>query len=124
VTSSPAFHRFALAFGTAFAFIYVIARFNGLALFTVYPSLGIVLLGMHRSRDVADPVLDFLAPRDVLVRMDRYRYTRRARDRLHSCALTCSLVSPLLAAMGFGGSGARNDGVPLPDYSLVPAIGS
>ena len=62
MTSSPAFHRFALAFGTAFAFIYVIARFKGLALFTVYPSLGIVLLGMHRSRDVADPVLDFLAP--------------------------------------------------------------
>jgi hypothetical protein len=62
VTSSPAFRRFALAFGTAFAFIYVIARFKGLALFTVYPSLGIVLLGMHRSRDVADPVLDFLAP--------------------------------------------------------------
>ena len=62
MTSSPAFRRFALALGTAFAFIYVIARFKGLALFTVYPSLGIVLLGMHRSRDVADPAMDFLAP--------------------------------------------------------------
>jgi len=62
VTSSPAFRRFALAFGTAFAFVYVIARFKGLALFTVYPSQAIVLLGTHRSRDVADPVLDFLAP--------------------------------------------------------------
>jgi hypothetical protein len=28
-----------------------------------------------------------------------------------------------LAGMGLGGSSARNDGVPLPDYSLVPAIG-
>jgi hypothetical protein len=51
-----------LAYGTAFAVIYAIARAKGLALFTVYPSLGIVLLGMHRSRDVADPAMDFLAP--------------------------------------------------------------
>jgi hypothetical protein len=62
VTSAPAFRRFAFAYGTAFALIYVIARAKGLALFTVYPSLGIVLLGTHRSRDVVDPVLDFLAP--------------------------------------------------------------
>ena len=62
MTSAPAFRRFALAFGTGFAFTYAIARAKGLALFTVYPSLGIVLPGLHRSRDVADPVLDFLAP--------------------------------------------------------------
>jgi len=62
VTSAPIFRRFALAYGTGFAFIYVVARAKGLALFTIYPSLGVVLLGMHRSRDVADPVLDFLAP--------------------------------------------------------------
>ena len=62
MTSLPAFRCFALAFGTAFAFIYAVARAKGLALITVYPSLGIVLLGTHRSRDVADPVLDFLAP--------------------------------------------------------------
>ena len=62
MTSVPAFRRFALAFGTAFALTYAIARAKGLALLTVYPSLGIVLLGTHRSRDVADPVLDFLAP--------------------------------------------------------------
>jgi hypothetical protein len=62
VTSAPVSRRFALAYSTAFALIYVIARAKGLALFTVYPSQGIVLLGMHRSRDVADPVLDFLAP--------------------------------------------------------------
>lgn len=62
MTSTLAFRRFALAFGAAFPLIYVIGRVKGLALFTVYPSLGVVLLGMHRSRDVADPVLDFLAP--------------------------------------------------------------
>jgi hypothetical protein len=62
VTSAPVFRRFASAYGTAFALIYAIARARGLALFTVYPSLGIVLLGMHRSHDVADPAMDFLAP--------------------------------------------------------------
>jgi hypothetical protein len=60
--SASALHRFAFAYGTAFALVYVIARANGLALFTVYPSLGIVLAGMHRSRDVADPAMEFLAP--------------------------------------------------------------
>jgi hypothetical protein len=57
-----ALRRFAFAYGAAFAFFYVVARARGLALFTVYPAQGIVLLGTHRSRDVADPVLDFLAP--------------------------------------------------------------
>ena len=33
-----------------------------LALFTVYPSLGIAVLGTHHSRDAVDPALGFLAP--------------------------------------------------------------
>jgi hypothetical protein len=60
--SALAYRRFVYAFGAAFAFFYAIARARGLALFTVYPAQGIVLLGAHRSRDIADPVLDFLAP--------------------------------------------------------------
>jgi hypothetical protein len=62
VTFAPAFRRFALAYSTGFGLIYVMARARALALFTVYPSLGIVLPGMHRSRDVVDPAMDFLAP--------------------------------------------------------------
>ncbi|HMF26630.1 MAG TPA: hypothetical protein VKG24_31565 [Pseudolabrys sp.] len=58
---ASAVRRFTFAFGAAFALFYVVARLRGLALFTVYPAQGIVLLGMHRSRDFADPVLDFLA---------------------------------------------------------------
>jgi hypothetical protein len=54
--------RFVFAYGAAFALFYAVAHARGLALFTVYPSQAIVLLGTHRSRDVADPVLDFLAP--------------------------------------------------------------
>ena len=60
--SASAVRRFVFAFGAAFALFYAIARARGVALFTVYPSQGIVLLGTHRSRDFADPVLDFLAP--------------------------------------------------------------
>jgi hypothetical protein len=60
--STSAYRRLVYGFGAAFALFYAISRARGLALFTVYPAQGIVLLGTHRSRDVADPVLDFLAP--------------------------------------------------------------
>jgi hypothetical protein len=62
MTFSPAFRRFALAYATAFGLVYVVPRARGLALFTVYPSLNIVLPGMHRSKDVVDPAMEFLAP--------------------------------------------------------------
>jgi hypothetical protein len=62
MSSAAAFRRFAFAYGASFAILYVVARAWGLALFTVYPSLGIVLAGMHRSRDIADPAIEFLAP--------------------------------------------------------------
>src|SRR5262245_58142041 len=60
--SDLASRRFAFAFGTAFAVLYVVALAKDLALFTVYPSLGIVLFGTHRSKDLADPAMGFLAP--------------------------------------------------------------
>jgi len=60
--SSPAFRRFAFVFGPAFAVFYVIALAQDLALFTVYPSLGIVLLGTHHAKDTVDPAMGFLAP--------------------------------------------------------------
>ena len=57
-----AFHRFAFAFGVAFAVLYVFALAKNLALFTVYPSLGVVLWGAHQARDVVAPAMGFLAP--------------------------------------------------------------
>jgi hypothetical protein len=60
--TSLALRRFAVTFGTAFALCYAIAVGRQLALFTVFPSLGIVLPGTVQSRDVADPALSFLAP--------------------------------------------------------------
>jgi hypothetical protein len=62
MTSSARFRRFAFAFGTTFAAFYVVALAKDLALFTVFPSLGIVLAGTHHSRDVTDPAMGFLAP--------------------------------------------------------------
>ena len=44
MTSSAPFRRFAFAFGTTFAVLYVLALAKDLALFTVFPSLGIVAL--------------------------------------------------------------------------------
>src|SRR5437762_12354213 len=62
MTSSAPFRCFAFAFGTTFAFLYVVALAKDLALFTVFPSLGIVLFGTHHTRDVTDPAMGFLAP--------------------------------------------------------------
>ena len=62
MTSSAPFRRFAFAFGATFAFLYMVALAKDIALFTVFPSLGIVLAGTHHSRDVADPAMGFLAP--------------------------------------------------------------
>jgi amino acid permease len=58
--TAPAFRRFAFAYGTAFAVFYVVALARDLALVTVYPALGIVLLGTHHSRDVVDPAIGFV----------------------------------------------------------------
>jgi len=57
-----AFRRFAFAFGGAFAVLYVLALAKNLALFTVYPSFGLVVWGTHLARDVVDPAMGFLAP--------------------------------------------------------------
>jgi hypothetical protein len=87
--SSSTFRRFAFAYGAAFALFYAIAHARGLALFTVYPAQGIVLLGLHRSREVADPVLDFLAPE-----MYWYGWTATAAVG----ALVIGLIAALLPA--------------------------
>ena len=60
--TSSRFRRFAFAYGIAFAVLYVVALKLDLALFTVYPSLGVVLLGTHHSRDITAPSMPFLAP--------------------------------------------------------------
>jgi len=62
MTSPPWFRRFAFAYGPAFAVLYVIALVRDLALFTVYPSLGIVLLGTHHSADIVSPSIAFAIP--------------------------------------------------------------
>ncbi len=62
MTASHSFRRCAFAYGAAFAVLYVAALKLDVALFTVYPSLGVVLPGTHHSRDVVGPSMAFLAP--------------------------------------------------------------
>lgn len=62
MTTAPAFRKFAFAYGTAFAVLYAVALAQDLALFTVYPSFGVVLFGTHHSRDVVAPAIGFAAP--------------------------------------------------------------
>jgi hypothetical protein len=62
VRHQRAFRSFAFAFGTAFALFYVLALAKNLALFTVYPSFSVVVLGTHLARDVGDPAMAFVAP--------------------------------------------------------------
>ena len=84
-----AYRRFVFAYAAAFALFYAVAHARGLALLTVYPSQAIVLLGTHRSRDVADPVLDFLAP-------EMYWYGWTASAAIG--ALVVGLIAALLPA--------------------------
>ena len=88
MTSSCAFRSFAFAYGTAFAVLYAVALKLDLALFTVYPSLGVVLLGTHHARDIADPAMGFLAPA-------MYWYGWTATAALG--ALVCGFVAALLS---------------------------
>jgi len=87
MTSSAAFRRFVFAYATAFAVLYAIALKGDLALFTVYPSLRIVLLGTQHSRDVAAPSMAFLAPA-----MYWYGWTATAALGALLCGLLAALV--------------------------------
>jgi hypothetical protein len=53
MTSSDSFRRFAFAFGAAFAALYVLAVKRDLALFTVFPTFGVILWGSQHGQDLA-----------------------------------------------------------------------
>ena len=53
MTSTPAFRRFVFAYSPAFAALYVVALKLDLALFTVYPTLGLAVPGTHHAQDAA-----------------------------------------------------------------------
>lgn len=50
---APALRRFAFAYGPAFAVLYVVALKLDLALITVFPTLGIYLVGTQYPKDAA-----------------------------------------------------------------------
>ena len=122
MTSSPWFRRFAFAYGTAFAILYVIALKLDLALFTVYPddwrrSSGHAPFARHRRALDGE-----LLARDVLVRLDRHGRARSA-DICPCCrAIARAMDTPALAGLVVGGSRAGNDGVRLPHDALVSTL--
>jgi hypothetical protein len=60
--SAPWFRRFTFAYGAAYAMLYVIALKLDAALFTVYPTIGVVLFGTHHSRDTVGPSMGSFLP--------------------------------------------------------------
>lgn len=62
MTASPWFRRFAFAYSIAFAALYVVALKFDLALFTVYPAIGVILPGAHHSRDAVGPSMGGFMP--------------------------------------------------------------
>jgi hypothetical protein len=62
MTSSPRLRRFAFACGSAFALFYVVVLKLDFALFTVYPTIGVVLWGTHHSRDTVAPSMGSFLP--------------------------------------------------------------
>ena len=117
MTSSPTFRRFAFAYGTAFALFYVVALFRDLALFTVYPSLGIVILGTHHSRDVVDPAIGFVAPE-----MYWYGWTATAALGALVFGFARAMGTTGLVGMGVDYSRGCDDCLCLPHTSLVSTL--
>jgi hypothetical protein len=60
--SAHSFRRFAFVYGIAFAILYVTALKLDFALFTVYPTISVVLLGTHHSRDIVAPSMGSFLP--------------------------------------------------------------
>jgi hypothetical protein len=56
VTSTDAFRRFAFAYGTAFAALYLLAVKRDVALFTVFPLFGLTVWGTQHAQDWAPSV--------------------------------------------------------------------
>src|SRR5262245_44259361 len=62
MTSSLRFRRFTFVFASAFAISYVVVLKLDLALFTVYPTIGVVLWGTHHPRDTVAPSMGSFLP--------------------------------------------------------------
>ena len=121
MTSSHAFRSFAFVFGTAFAVFYVVALKLDLALLTVYPSFGVVLLGTHHARDVVDPSLGFLAP---AIYWYGWTATAALGALLFGCVAARTMDTKVVAGVVVGGSRARDVRLRLPHPAMVSTLAS
>ena len=122
MTSSAPFRRFAFAFGTTFAILYVVALAKDVALFTVFPSLGVVLAGTHHTRDVADPAMGFLAPAIYWYGWAATAALGALIIALVAASFTRTFGAIRLAGMGVGISYPLDDCLRLSNSTLVSTL--
>ena len=91
--SAPWFRRFTFAYGAAYAMLYVIALKLDAALFTVYPTIGVVLFGTHHSRDTVGPSMGSFLPA-------MHWYGLTATAALGALIVVAGLLHPDLAGDG------------------------
>ena len=120
MTSSPWFRRFAFAYGPAFAVLYVIALVRDLALFTVYPSLGIVLLGTHHSADIVSPSIAFANPAMYWYGWTATAALGSARSRRCCRFFARAMDATVLIGVVMGGSRRCDGCVRLPHDAVAP----
>ena len=118
---APWFRRFAFAYGSAFAVLYVVVLKLDLALFTVYPTIGVVLLGTHHSRDHVGPTMGSFMPAmywwlDCNGRVGSAHIRRRCRT------LARAVVTTVLVRVGVGYSRGSDDWLRLPHAALVSTL--
>ncbi len=124
MTSSRQFRRFAFAYGLAFAMSYVVVLKLDLALFTVYPTIGVVLLGTHHSRDTVAPSMGSFLPA-------MYWYGWTATAALAALIFGCrrrvlarALRTMVLVGVGVDDSRGGDDRLPLPHPTVVSTLAS
>ncbi len=122
MTPAPRFRRFSFAFGIAFAMLYVVALKFDLALFTVYPSIRVALLGTHHSRDSVGPSMGSFLPA-----MYWYGWTATAAlgalvFGIGAALLPEKLVATVLVGMAVGRSCGSDARMRLPHDALVSTL--
>ena len=122
MTSSPRFRRFAYAYGSAFAILYVIVLKLDLALFTVYPTMGVVLLGTHHSRDIVAPSMGSFLPAMYWYGWTATAALGSAHIRPRRRSLARALVTTVLVGVVVGASRGSDDRVRLPHAALVSTL--
>ena len=112
-----------LHYGPAFAVLYVVALKLDLALFTVYPSLGVVVRARNHSRDTVDPSLGSFLPAMYWYGWATTAASGSAPHIWHwRRYLARALVTTVLVGLVVGTSRGSDDRMRLPHAALVSTL--